>query len=205
MSSLFPSATKAADPDSTQVNRKTWRELTITAGDWEIQALEPLSWIRSNHIKVGSIEALSDFVNLAEMGVPQGLLGTIDSVTACPVIQKGPGRVVLLTVSHLSDDVYSLTLKNAAGVTETLGVSGYHRFYDEIAGWTQVQNLQVREVLRGDHGDLTVVSLVRDSGADRVYNMTVETDHVYYVGTHTALNDLARLRAIVTAGFAMKY
>jgi hypothetical protein len=36
-------------------------------------------------------------------------------------------------------------------------------------------------------GDLTVLKVARDTGAERVYNFTVETDHVYYVGDLTAL------------------
>jgi hypothetical protein len=179
--------TEAADPNATSVNRRTWRELTITAGDWDVQTLEPLSWIKSNHVKDGSQELLSDFVNVAEMGVPAGLAGTVDSISACPAIQSGPGRVVLATVSHLNADVYHLTLKNEAGKTETLGVTGYHRFYDVNAGWVDVQSMYNGETVRGDHGDLTVVGLVRDPGTDRVYNMTVEADHVYYVGDLGAL------------------
>jgi hypothetical protein len=177
----------AADPNATEVNPKTWREITIQAGDWEVQTLEPLSWIKKHHIRDGSSVELSDFVNLAEMGVPEGLVGTVEVISACPKIQRGSGRVVLTTVNHFSDFVYQLTLQDASGQTETLGVTGYHRFYDESLGWIQVQNLHDGEVLRGDHEDLTVVGLTRDLGIDRVYNMTVESDHDYYVGDLTAL------------------
>jgi hypothetical protein len=121
------------------------------------------------------------------MGVPDGLVGVVQSVTACPPIQKGPGRVVLATVSHLNEDLYTLTLENASGATETIGVTGYHPFYDESTGWTEVQNLHVGEALRGANGDLTVMSVSRNPGTDRVYNMTVEADHVYYVGDLPAL------------------
>jgi len=121
------------------------------------------------------------------MGVPVDMMGTVDSVSACPPLQNGPGRVVLTTVNHLSNFVYDLTLKDASGNIETLGVTGYHRFYDKALGWTQAQFLRVGEVLRGDHGDLTVGGLVREPGTARVYNITVEADHVYYAGDLTAL------------------
>ena len=174
--------TEAADPNATNVNRNTWREVTVTAGDWEVQTLEPLSWIQAQHVSLQHPFLLSAITDVAEMGVSAGLVGTVDSISACPQIQGGPGRVVLTTVTHLNDYVFNLTLKNASGETETLGVTGYHRFYDETNGWTQTQNLQIGETLRGDHGDLTVVGLTRDVGAYRVYNITVEADHVYYVG-----------------------
>jgi hypothetical protein len=43
------------------------------------------------------------------------------------------------------------------------------------------------EIIRGNNGELTVVGLTRAQGIDRVYNMTVEADHVYYVGDLPAL------------------
>jgi hypothetical protein len=55
------------------------------------------------------------------------------------------------------------------------------------AGWTQVKDLQPGQLLRGDRGDLTVVALVRRPGSQRVFNMAVEADHVYYVGGLSAL------------------
>jgi hypothetical protein len=84
--------TAAADPNATAVNRQTWREVTIDAGDWQVEALEPLSWIRSHRLTAGSAEALSDYVDLTEMGAPVGLVGTVESIAACPRIAKGPGR-----------------------------------------------------------------------------------------------------------------
>jgi hypothetical protein len=66
-------------------------------------------------------------------------------------------------------------------------VTGSHRFYSEKHGWTAVKNLSPGEIVRGDHGELTVVELSRALGADLVYNMTVEADHVYYVGELPAL------------------
>ena len=177
----------AASPNATTVNPKTSRVITITANDWEVQTLEPLSWIKAHSLRAGGRVHLSNFVNLDEMGVPAGLVGTVDAIGPCPAIQPGSGRVVLTTVNHLNDDVYELTMKNTAGVTETLGVTGYHRFYDQTIGWVQVQNLYLGEPLRGAYGTLTVTGLVRHAGNYRVYNMTVEADHVYYVGDLPAL------------------
>lgn len=183
-----PDGKAAANPNATEVkNPNSWREITVIAGDWDVQVLEPVTWIRAHYLRAGSNVPLSDFVDLEEMGVPDGLIGVVQAVTACPPIQKGPGRVVLMTVNHLNDDLYTLTLKDTSGATETLGVTGYHPFYDESLGWTQVQNLYSGETLRGADGDLTVVSVTRKPGTDRVYNMTVESDHVYYVGDFPAL------------------
>jgi hypothetical protein len=83
--------TKAADPNATEVDPKTWRLVTIEAGDWEIQALEPLSQIEAEHEKVGGSIPLSNVIDLKEMGVPQGLIGTVESISACPTIESGAG------------------------------------------------------------------------------------------------------------------
>jgi hypothetical protein len=68
-----------------------------------------------------------------------------------------------------------------------VGVTGHHRYFDQSAGWMEVKDLRTGDVLRGDLGDLTVMVLARQVGEQRVFNMAVETDHVYYVGDLTAL------------------
>ena len=78
-------------------------------------------------------------------------------------------------------------MTNAQGITDTVGVTGLHRVYTEDRGWVEADNLTIGEPVRGANGELTVAGLTRDLGAHRVYNMTVEADHVYYVGTVDAL------------------
>jgi hypothetical protein len=51
-----------------------------------------------------------------------------------------------------------------------------------------VVDLTVGDSLRGQAGQsLTVVDITRDPGVQRVYNLTVESDHVYFVGDLTTL------------------
>jgi RHS repeat-associated protein len=177
------SKTKSKWPNTTEVDPKTWRLVTINAGDWRLQTLEPLSWVAQHHLASGRALRLADIVDVAEMGVPERLTGIVESVGACPPIDRGPGRVVLTTVTHLNNYVFHLTLDGSAGREDTLGVTGYHRFYSESRGWEPVDQLKAGEVVRGvEGGDVTVSSVVRDPGTYRVYNMTVEADHVYYVG-----------------------
>jgi Pretoxin HINT domain len=87
---------------------------------------------------------------------------------------------VLTTVSHLNSFVYDLTLNDDQGDADTLGVTGYHRFYTEDRGWVVVSELNLGEVIRSAHGDVVVTRVERTLGVDRVYNLTVEADHVYY-------------------------
>jgi len=130
---------------------------------------------------------LSKVVGLKEMGVPDGLVGTIGSIEGCPTIADGPGRVVLTTVNHLNNYVFNLTLTNASGADDTIGITGYHKVYTEDRGWVQAYDLHEGETVRTAAGNATVTGLVRNPGTFRVYNMTVEGDHVFYVGDLTAL------------------
>ena len=122
-----------------------------------------------------------------EMGVPQGLSGTVDSISACPAIETGSGRVVLMTVSHLNSYVFTLTLTGSSGVTDNIGITGYHKVYSEARGWVNTCELGIGEQVRTAEGTATVAGLVQEAGSYRVYNMTVEADHVYYVGDLSAL------------------
>ncbi|QOV88281.1 hypothetical protein [Humisphaera borealis] len=57
--------------------------------------------------------------------------------------------MVLTTVSHLNNFVFNLTPQNAAGQTDTRGVTGYHKFYDQAEGWRSASDLAVGYMLRG--------------------------------------------------------
>jgi hypothetical protein len=130
---------------------------------------------------------LSAVLDLAEMGAPEGLRGQIVSVGLTPEIEDGPGRVVMTTVNHLSNFVSELTVADASGQLDRLGVTGWHKFFRERRGWVSACELELGEKLRGHDGPVVVTSLVRDPDVQRVYNLTVEADHVYYVGDFSTL------------------
>jgi hypothetical protein len=177
--------------------RRTWRTVTITAthqwddgtlDTWNVTTLQPKRWLKANRLRPGAGLGLSAVLDLAEMGVPEGVVGEVVAIGPAPRITEGPGRVVLTTVNHLNNFVFHLTLQNAQGEAETLGVTGHHKFYDQAQGWQSVVDLTVGDSLRGQDGQsLTVVDITRDPGVQRVYNLTVESDHVYFVGDLTTL------------------
>ena len=115
--------------------------MTIEASDWEVQTLEPLSWIEVHGVVSGGSLALAEVVDLAEMGVPEQL-GWDDRVDLGVSADRGRHRaVVLTTVNHLNDFLYNLTLSDSQGDTDNLGVTGYHRFYTEDRGWVIASEL----------------------------------------------------------------
>lgn len=85
---------------------------------------------------------------------------------------------------------------NADGELETLGVTGWHKFYDEAEGWQSASELTIGDTLRGLSGEnVKVVALAQRPATERVYNMTVEADHVYFVGDLTTLTRLESWRS----------
>jgi hypothetical protein len=120
---------------SSRIHSKAWRVVTIDADDWRVQSLVPVKWIHIHHIVAHGFVRLTELVDVAEMGAPESLIGKVESVSAAPKIKNGRGRVVLTTVSHLSETLYQLSLVDMHGKTDDLGVTAYHPFYTEDHGW----------------------------------------------------------------------
>ncbi len=101
------------------------------------------------------------------------------SVAAAPAVGAGPGRVVLTTVSHVTNDVLELGLK---GRSETLLVTEGHTLWSEARdGWVDAGTLVPGEEIRTAEGALRVTSAASLAGGHRVFNLEIEGEHVYYV------------------------
>ena len=179
----------------TAVNPKTWKKLVLlaethwadgTRDDVNIETLQPPEWIGEHDVRIGASIALP--LDLVEMGLPADLHATVIAVEHCPEIDTGPGRVVLTTVNHLNKYVFELTIKDATGQNETVHTTGFHKFYSATRdAWISANELRQGEQLRGVNGVLTVADLRAFPGVHRVYNMTVEDEHVYRVSALGAL------------------
>jgi len=176
----------ATDPNSTTVDPATWRELTLTMPDpadaadsYHIQLLEPTSWIANENAVVGG----QIYLDLPEMTVAGE--ATVDSIGACPSIESGPGRVVLGTFEHISNDVVDITLK---GEANPLQVTATHQVWSlDQDGWVEAGQLKPGEQLAGENGPVTVESVTPDSESMPVYNLDVDEDHQYLVTDFGAL------------------
>ena len=94
---------------------------------------------------------------------------------------------MLSTVSHLADNVYELVFEDVHGRRETVKPTGTHPFFDEDRKeWVGAERLQAGQRVRGRQGTLRTVSVQPVRGVQRVYNITVEGEHVYYVSTLAA-------------------
>lgn len=171
----------------TNVNPTTWKKLSLrllnhwpdgTIDEMRVQTLQAPSWILEHGTRVGSKVPIP--LDLTEMGIPQQPAEVV-AIERCPIVQDGPGRVVLTTVSHLNNFLFDLKVQGERGPPVSVEVTGWHKLYSESRGWVSVCELRTGEQLRGRRSPLIVTSLTRHAGTNRVYNMTVEAEHVYYV------------------------
>lgn len=174
-----PKALKAAD----------YRKIVIRAIDeWpdgtvdfiNVETLQPRQWIDAHGVHVGGEAPVP--LDVVEMGLSAGLKGKVLDILPCPQIRRGPGRIVLTTVNHLNPDVCELTLRDKAGREETLRPTSTHQFYSISRGeWLAAAELQNGETLDGIDGRVTVVASREVPGIHRVYNFTVQGEHLYRV------------------------
>jgi RHS repeat-associated protein len=178
-------------PNGTNVDSKTWKKLRLyaevrwpdgTLDDIHVETLQPLEWIATNDIRVGGKSPVP--LDLVEMGMPQEVLAEVIAIEQCPPVAPGLGRVVLTTIDHLNSDVFTLRYCDNTHETETLRVTGSHKFYSITHdAWVSARHLKPNELLDGIYGPLTIASVQSSRGTERVCNVTVEGEHVYRVGT----------------------
>jgi hypothetical protein len=186
-------ATYSVDEASseTRVDPATWRLLRLSAtttwGDGTldvttVETLQPPSWVKLAGANVGAMVPLP--LDLVEMGLPAEMRAEVIANEPCPQLERGSGRVVLTTVNHLNNDVYELTVGSLGGQSEVIRTTGFHKFYRQgDDAWVSAKELSAGDRLDGPTATLVVQSLQPLPGTHRVYNLTVEGDHVYRVST----------------------
>lgn len=109
----------------------------------------------------------------------------VEAVAPCPVIAAGSGRVVLGTMTHLNTFLREIRFQ---GVDPPLRTTASHRFFSEDRqDWASSDELHEGEKLRSGGGSVQIASITEAPGARQVFNLEVETDHVYYVGDEWVL------------------
>jgi len=182
-------------PPEERVDPATWKLVRLraelrwddgTLDDVNVEPLQPPEWLLANHVRVGGQAPIP--LDLVEMSLPEGLQAKVLAIKSCPRIAPGPGRIVLTTVNHLNANLHELTIRDAPGRRETIRTTGGHKFYCLTRGaWVAAAKLRPDERLDGLEGSLDVVSLGRLSGVHRVYNLTVQGEHMYRVSSLASL------------------
>ena len=172
-----------------QITKADYRLVILQAKEvWEdgayneinVQTLQPWQWIHENEVHVGSQAPLP--LETVEMNLPVGMTGKVLDILPCPQLEQGAGRTVLTTVNRLARGVIELSLRDADGHEETLRPTDEHLFYSTSHGdWLSAGELQVGERLSGTSGPITIAAITPLPGTHRVYNMTVQGEHLYRV------------------------
>ncbi|MEM7478573.1 MAG: polymorphic toxin-type HINT domain-containing protein [Planctomycetota bacterium] len=181
---------------NTSVEPTTWKKIVIDANwTWpdgtqdvfKIETLKGPEWLREYSATVGCYVPLP--LDLLEMGCPDDLLGKIISIDDCPEIQSCAGHVVLTTVNHLNPHCRELVVRDSTGEIDRIRTTDLHRFWSiSKDNWVQAFKLKQGNLLQGQYGEpISLVSNQRIEGVHTVFNLTVEHEHVYRVGTVNAL------------------
>jgi Pretoxin HINT domain len=113
-----------------------------------------------------------------------------DKVVATdPVTGRTSVREVTRLFTHIDDDLLDVIVLTEDGV-ETIHTTEHHRFWNETSNqWVDAKDLRNGDRLRTTDGDIvTVGSLKKLPGSAPMLDLTVDTDHTFYVAlTATAV------------------
>ena len=161
------------EPDS------TWQllKMEIVGEDGhrvEVRLLRPRQWVERHGAAVGSNVP----IDLKELGV-RGKAGVL-SVLPCPEIKPGNGQVVTGTFRHSSNDLVEILTD---GQNDPIICTANHPFWSEDRKeFIKASELKLSENLLTASGELSVVKAVTpNENNNTVYNLEVNTEHVYFV------------------------
>jgi hypothetical protein len=163
---------------------RDWRllRMVLIAADGhrvDVELLRPKQWVEEQGAAVGE----KVWLDLEELGA-EGEAQVV-AVSDCPRIAAGSGRVVTGTFRHESGALVDVLVDGHA----PLGCTANHPFWSEDRqAFVRADQLRQGERLRAADGRTArVSSVVRRAGSHPVYNLEVETEHVYHVGSAGAL------------------
>ncbi len=109
----------------TEIKPDDWRKVDLVipnadgnGGDFELTTLMPVARIEAEGLTAGGEKQ----VNFSEMGIHGR--AQVRSISPCPRIEPGRGRVVLSTFTRVSNGLFELRI---AGLKEKIEVTGSHR------------------------------------------------------------------------------
>ena len=175
----------AHNPEVTDLERRqaiepnsSWRHLQLEmkkADDsvLKIELLRPHEWVVSHNAYAGTTIHL----DLEEMGASGP--ARVVNIGRAPPIARGSGEVVTGTFSHSAGNVINLYVD---GLDHPIGTTDNHPFWSEDRqAFIPAGDLQTGERLRTENGNLLAVTASTPRVADAVFNLEVNTEHVYFV------------------------
>jgi RHS repeat-associated protein len=166
---------RASEPDVAN-----WRclQLQVMSAEgirFDIELLRPLAWLEAVGARVGGEIEL----DLPEMGLHDA--AKVLAIRPCPESEGGPGFVVTGTFVHEAEG--NLLNVFVEGLDRPIGCTQSHPFWSEDQqAFVFAADLHVGDRLRtGNGGVRRVYGISSREGREFVYNLEVDTEHVFYV------------------------
>ncbi|QDU82509.1 hypothetical protein Pla110_42670 [Polystyrenella longa] len=187
------------------VDPQTWKLLTLKiiqedSSQTDIQLLRPAEWLTLQDAETGKTIPLF----IPELGIDSE--AEVLNIEACPEIPSGPGRVVTATFRHSGKEVLDVKIASEAAA---IGATPKHPFWSEDRQeFVRADELREGEEVVTLHGTSHVESITPRAGPHTVYNLEVQVDHVYHVGTggvlvHNACHGNSRLSNKLQYGYVI--
>ncbi|MCA9041112.1 MAG: AHH domain-containing protein [Planctomycetaceae bacterium] len=185
------------------VDPETWKLLTLRAShpngsQTDIRLLRPDEWLATYEAETGK----QIYLYLQEMGIESDF--DVLKIEPCPEILDGPGRIVTATFKHSGKRLIDLKI---ASEETSIGTTPNHPFWSEDRHeFVRADELRKGEKVRTLEGVSYVESVTSRAGLHTVYNLEVQVDHVYHVGSggvlvHNACSSRRLGRNLKKAGY----
>jgi hypothetical protein len=157
-----------------------WRKMVLRCPKRDgstahVEMLRPVWWLAERDVAAGGT---------VEIDVPEcGISGRADvlAVEACPPIASGPGRVVTSTFHHQAAATIDIAIE---GMEEPIGSTPNHPIWSETEQqFVRADALRPGEQVRTLTGLAQVVAITPRGPPEPVFNLEVQVDHLFHVGT----------------------
>jgi hypothetical protein len=150
----------------------------------DVVLLRPASWLERH----GAAEGHIVDIQVPECGISGG--ARVLRIEPCPKIRPGKGSVITGTFKHVVSHVLDLYIQ---GEAKPLGTTPNHLFWCEDAqAFLRADELLPGQLVRTTRGPRPLLRVLASKRTQEVFNLEVQSVHIYHVGPNGILVHNAR-------------
>ena len=194
-----PAGDSNAAGSEPEITPTEWREFVLELGtspdqrsggqqgvrSGTLSLLRPLAWLEQNQLTTTGGRNQTTGEVWVSLVIPEwGLDGAarVLEIKPCPEIRPGPGRLVLMkSTTRYTGEMATITLTGSCDAIT--GTAGHPIFSIDRAAYVDLGDLMPGERVRTADGWATVEAMSRWRGQQEVYNLEVDGDHRFFVGS----------------------